>query len=179
VKRSGGSRHQRQAGYTLIELIIAAAIGAILMTGLTSVVLTSVRAANVATSRIEASSQTRAFQLDAYDDFALSWPPAPNGCAGTIANPCSVQPISLQGLRLSNSPSPTPNSYSVTYSWDGVQFVNRQVNGGTPVHAASDVSAFSWYLDGSAPFQTVVVSMTVTVQSYSESQTFRFNPRVK
>ena len=48
-----------------------------------------------------------------------------------------------------------------------------------PVHAATNVTAFSYYLDGAAPNQTVVVSLTVTFQSYSESQTLRFFPEVK
>jgi pantothenate synthetase len=40
---------------------------------------------------------------------------------------------------------------------------------------ATDVSAFAWYVDTNS---TVVVSITVTVQSYSESETFRFYPRI-
>ena len=61
-----------QGGYTLVEVIVASAIGAILMAGLTSVILTSVRANNIASSRIEASSQIRSFQFSAYDEFARS-----------------------------------------------------------------------------------------------------------
>ena len=48
--------------------------------------------------------------------------------------------------------------------------------------AASSVSAYSWYLDSSGANPTVVVSMTVTIDSYnskySQSQTLRFYPRI-
>ena len=68
------ARRRRQAGYTLIELIIASAIGLMVMGALTSVFVTMALGANTATSRVEASSQIRNFQLTAYDDFALSRP---------------------------------------------------------------------------------------------------------
>ena len=47
---------------------------------------------------------------------------------------------------------------------------------------ASNVSAYSWYVDRSGFYPTVVVSITVTIPSYnatySASQTLRFYPRV-
>jgi len=171
-----------QGGYTLIEVVIASAIGAILLGGLFSVIFTSSQAVKTATSRIEASQQIRNFQFSAYDDFAHSGMPVPSGCAGTSASPCTTQPIVLNGLRASNSTTPITAPYSVSYTWDGTAFVDRQV-GGVPNHAATNVTAFSWYLDGTAPNQTVVVSMTVTIQlsnqqSYGESQALRFYPQV-
>ena len=168
-----------QGGFTLVEVVIACAIGAILMTALTSVILTSVRASTIATSRIDASSQIRNFEFFAYDDFALGSVPSPSGC-GTAGNPCSTQAIVLSGTQVSNSVTPVAASYQVSYTWDGSSFLDRQIgaNPATAIHAATNVTGFSWYVDGSAPYQTVVVSLTVTVQSYSESQTLRFYPRV-
>lgn len=164
-----------QGGYTLVEVIVASAIGAILMSGLTSVILTSVRASDTASSRVEASSQIRSFQFFAYDDFARSDIPDTSGCA---ADPCTTEPIVLTGQQVSNSTHPAPAPYQVSYEWDGTSFLDRTVTGNPSVHAAVGVTAFSWYVDGTAPYQTVVVSMTVTVKSYSESQTLRFYPRV-
>jgi prepilin-type N-terminal cleavage/methylation domain-containing protein len=170
-----------QGGYTLVELIVASAIGLMVMTGLVSVVLTSWRANTTATSRIEASSQIRNFQFAAYDDFALSSLPIPAGCAATTSNPCTT-PIVLQGSQASNATAPVISRYQVTYSWDGASLLERQTRVGTnpPVNfdAATGVTAFTWYLDGSAPNQTVVVTISVTVQSYTETQALRFYPRV-
>jgi prepilin-type N-terminal cleavage/methylation domain-containing protein len=171
-----------QAGYTLVELIVASAIGLVVMTGLTSVVLTSWHANTIATSRIEASSQIRNFEFVAYDDFALSNLPVPTGCLATIASPCTT-PIVLQGSQASNDATPTISPYQVTYRWDGgTNLLERQTQLGTnpPVDfdAATGVTAFSWYLDGSAPYQTVVVTVSITVQSYIETQALRFYPRV-
>jgi prepilin-type N-terminal cleavage/methylation domain-containing protein len=166
-----------QSGYTLVELIVASAIGLFVMTGLTSVVLTTYRAGTTATSRIEASSQIRNFQFEAYDDFALSNLPVPNGCAGTAASPCTT-PIALQGMQASNAPNPTTSAYQVTYTWDGSNLLMRQVNGNPAVEAANGVTAFSWYLDGAGSHQIVVVTISVTVQSYTETQVLRFYPRV-
>ena len=163
---------RRQDGYTLVELIVASAVGVIVMTGLTSIILTSVQAGVTATSRVEASSQVRNFGLEAYDDFALSGLPH-GGCA----SPC-LSPIFLQGLRADNSAVPAIGPYQVSYSWTGplTGFINRTVGNNPPVHAASGVTSFSWYVDASD--QTVVVSLTVTVDTYAESQTFRFHPRL-
>jgi prepilin-type N-terminal cleavage/methylation domain-containing protein len=165
-----------QEGFTLVELLVASAIGVIVMTGLTSVVLTSWRAGSIATGRILASSQIRNFEFAAQDDFALSALPTPSGCAATIGSPCTTQVIALQGSRASNAAPPSINPYSVSYTWDGTGLVFRQVGANSPVEAATNVSAFSWYIDGSS--QTVVVTMSVTVQSYTQTQTFRFHTEV-
>jgi prepilin-type N-terminal cleavage/methylation domain-containing protein len=170
-----------QGGYTLVELIVASAIGLMVMTGLTSIVLTSWRANQTATSRVEASSQIRNFEFEAYDDFALSSLPLPTGCLATIVSPCTTA-IVLQGSQASNATTPAIAPYQVTYTWDGASLLERQTQVGTnpPVNfdAATGVTAFSWYLDGSAPNQTVVVTISITVQSYVETQTLRFYPRV-
>jgi prepilin-type N-terminal cleavage/methylation domain-containing protein len=167
-------QHARgQDGYTLVEVVIACAIGAILMSGLTSVILTSVRANDTASSRIEASTQIRNFQFSAEDDFARSAVPVRSGC-GTVRNPCTTQPIVLTGQQVPNSTVPVPAPYKVSYKWDGRSFLDRQSNANPAVQAAVNVTRFSWYVAGTAPDQTVVVSMTVTIQSYSESQTLRF-----
>jgi prepilin-type N-terminal cleavage/methylation domain-containing protein len=184
-------RHlQGQGGYTLVEVIIACALGAILMSALTSVILTSVRAGATANNRVQASNQIRSFQFFAYDDFAHSTLPNPVGC-GTAANPCTTQAIVLSGLRASNAPNPVVTQYNVSYTWNSATFVvNRTVGAGTPVGAATNVTDFSWYLSGTGQFRTVVVSMTVTVctpslvpcpvgnQSYAQSQSLQFYPRV-
>jgi prepilin-type N-terminal cleavage/methylation domain-containing protein len=166
-----------QSGYTLVELIVASAIGLFVMTGLTSMVLTTWRAGATAASRIEASGQIRNFQFAADDDFALANLPTPIGCAATAASPCTT-PIVLRGVQASNATNPTTSAYQVTYTWDGSNLLMRQVNGNPPVEAANGVTAFSWYLDGSVSHQMVVVTISVTVQSYTETQTLRFFPRV-
>jgi prepilin-type N-terminal cleavage/methylation domain-containing protein len=166
-----------QSGYTLIEVVITAAISAVVMSALTSVVLTTFNASKVATSRIQASSQIRSFQFFANDDFAHSGVPDTSGC-GTAASPCSTQPLVLNGVQVSNSVSPAPAPYQVTYTWDGASVLERQTSGGGDVNAATNVSAFSWYLEGASPRLTVVVSLTVTVGAYSQSQTLRFYPQV-
>ena len=163
-----------QSGYTLIELLIASAIGLIVMTGLASVVLTTWQAGNIATSRVEASSQIRSFQFDAYDDFALSGVPTLTNCAPASPPPCT---IALSGVQASNSATPIPSAYGVTYTWDGTN-VDRQIGSNAAVHAATGVTAFAATIAGTAPHETVVVTMTVKVQSYAETQTLQFYPRV-
>lgn len=163
-----------QRGYTLIELIITAALGALLLSALTSVVLTTWRAVAVASSRVEASGQIRNFAFFAYDDFAGSGAPTPGAC-GTPANPCTTQPLALSGLHATGSTSAPTEMYQVTYSWDGSNFLDRQVGGGATRHAATNVTAFSWFVDTNS---TVVVSIKVTIDAYSQYQTFRFYPRM-
>lgn len=170
-----------QRGYTLIEVIISVAIGAILMAALTSVILTSVRASGVATSRIEASSQIRNFQFYAYDDFANSDVSGLAGC--TQSAPCTTQQIVLTGTQLNSSGQPV-GTRMVSYTWDGSNFLDRQV-GNASVHAATNVTSFAYYIISSqspgVP-AVVVVNLTITVATlppYSESQTFLFYPRVK
>jgi prepilin-type N-terminal cleavage/methylation domain-containing protein len=165
-----------QDGFTLVEVVITSAIGLVVMSALTSVILTSYNASKIATSRIEASGEIRNFQFFAHDDFAHSVMPAPSGC-GTQGNPCT-SPIVLSGTQVSNSVAPVPAPFQVTYTWDGSEILDRQIGGGPASHMGTDVTSFSWYLDGAAPNQTVVVSLTVTVGAYSESQAFRFNPQV-
>ena len=165
-----------QGGYTLVELIVASAIGLMVMTGLTSVVLTTWRASTIATSRIEASGQIRNFEFFAYDDFAHSDVSSLGACTKQV--PCTTQPIVLTGTQVNNSGQPVPG-YMVSYTWDGSNFFDRQIAGaGAAVHAATGVSSLSWYLDGSTPNQTVVVTISITVQAYTETQTMRFYPRV-
>lgn len=162
-----------QAGFTLVELIITLAIGLLLMAALSSVILTSWRATTIASSRVEASSEVRNFEYYAYDDFARSAIPSGGSCVP--ATPCTTQPLTLSGVQVSNS-VPVPSSLSVTYTWDGSQFLDRSVSTtGVSSHVATDVTAFSWFVDTNS---TVVVSMTVTIQSYSETETFRFYPRM-
>jgi prepilin-type N-terminal cleavage/methylation domain-containing protein len=182
VKATPARYARSQGGYTLVELIVASAIGLMVMTGLTSVVLTSWRASTTATSRIEASGQIRNFQFEAYDDFALSNLPNPIGCFATFASPCKT-PIVLQGSQASNDTAPAISPYTVTYTWNsGGQLLERQTQLDTnpPVtfRAATGVTAFWWYLDGSGSHQTVVVTISVTVQSYTQTQALRFYPRV-
>lgn len=170
-----GGRGSGQDGYTLVELIIALAIGVLLMTALTSVVLTTWRGVTVASSRVEASDEVRNFEFIAYADFAASGLPVGTTCTDS-GSPCTTQPLVLSGVKASNSTSPTASPYQVTYTWDGSNFVNRQVaSTGATSHAASSVTAFSWWVDSNS---TVVVRLTVKVQEYSESQTFRFYPRL-
>lgn len=146
-----------QSGYTLVELIITVALGALLMSALTSVIFTATQGTNIAMSRVEASSQIRNFQQFAYDDFAQSNIWGLSGC--TKASPCN-SPISVG---------------PVSYTWDqSTNFLDRATSQVTS-HAATNVTAFSWYVDSNS---TVVVSITVTVQDYRESQVFRFYPRL-
>ena len=172
-------RKQRQGGFTLIELMIATSIGLIVLTGLTSVVFTTYQANQVATSRVEASGQIRNFEETAYDDFALSnLPPTPGDC-GTGAQPCTQDSIQLKGCAMTNSATPSLQRRTTVYAWNqGTQSIDRTVNAVPANSAASDVTAFSWYIDGGAPNQSVVVTMTVTISSYSQTQALRFHPRV-
>ncbi len=150
-RRTGG-----QDGFTLVEVIITLAIASLLLSALVSVIYTTSQATRIASSRVEASNELRNFQQFAYDDFAQSNVAVLAGC--TQASSCS-SPIALP---------------SVTYTWDGSNFLDRATSDVT-THAATNVTAFSWYVDTNS---TVVVSLTVTVQAYSLSQTFRFQPRI-
>lgn len=172
-------RTNHQGGFTLIELMIATAIGLVVLTGLTSVVFTTYRANQIATSRVEASGQIRNFEETAYDDFALSsLPPTPGGC-GTSAQPCTQDSIQLKGCGMTNSATPSLQSRTIAYAWNkGTQSIDRSLNA-VPVNSvASGVTNFAWYIDGVAPSQSVVVTMTVTITTYSQTQTLRFHPRV-
>ena len=175
------ARRRRQAGFTLIEVIIATALGLLVMGALTSVVLTSIIADNTAMARVEASSQVRNFQFTAYDDFVLARPPVPSGC-GTSGNPCTTQDLVLQGSRVPNAIGAAAAPYTVRYVWDASrQVVTRYVGTGSRV-AASNVTAYSWYIDRSGADPTVVVNFTVTIPTYnatySQSQTLLFYPRI-
>ena len=174
-------RHHSQAGFTLVEMLVATAIGAIVLSAVTSIVVTTVISTNVATSRVDAATQVRNFQLNAYDDTSRSSLPSAPGC-GTAASPCTSQAMVLSGIRMPNTGG-TPLPYTVTYTWDPSQdVVVRQVGGGSSRIVASGVTRYAWYIDAATGHPTVVVSMTVTVNtynaSYSESQAFRFYPRL-
>ena len=166
-----------QDGFTLVEVVISAAIGALLLGALVSVILTSTNAVSTAASRVEASSQIRSFEAFAYDDFARGDPSKLSGSC-TPSSPCTTQPITLSGTQVTNSsvPVPTPN-YQITYTWDQTKnLLKRQVVGsGASLTAATNVTLFQWYVDANA---SVVVSLRVTMGTYSESQTFRFSPRM-
>jgi prepilin-type N-terminal cleavage/methylation domain-containing protein len=157
-----------QGGYTLIEVIIATALGALLMGALISVILTTTRATAIATSRVEASSQIRNFEYFAYEDFAGSnVSDLAGGC--TPSSPCSTSAITLSG-----SDPGSPNQYQVRYTWDQAKKLLQRQVGSASINAATNVNGFAWYVDTN---NTVVVSLTVTVGTYSDSQTFRFYPR--
>lgn len=162
-----------QSGYTLVEVIVASAIGAVLMAGLSSVILTSVRAVDSASSRVQASSQIRSFVYFAYDDFDQSG--VPQACTPPPSGSC----LELSGLHASNSPTPVISNRTVTYIWDGSDFLDRQVDNDPPQHVASGVTAFSWSVTGGASRQTCVIQITVTVGSYAESQTLQFYPQAQ
>jgi prepilin-type N-terminal cleavage/methylation domain-containing protein len=176
-----------QAGFTLIELIIATAIGLVVMTGLTSVMFTAYRADRQATSRVEAAGQIRTFQQSAFRDFALSSvPPAPPSC-GSATTPCTQEPIQLSGCSITTNDGGATHvwqSHKATYTWNNsTQVVTRDVGSGVTFPAASHVSAFSWYVDGTSPNQSVVVTIAVTVNwaqssPYTQSQVLRFYPNV-
>ncbi|HKW07667.1 MAG TPA: type II secretion system protein [Candidatus Dormibacteraeota bacterium] len=166
-------RANLQSGYTLVEVIIALAIGALLMVALTSVIFSAVRASAVATSRVQASAEIRNFEYYAYDDFARSQAPSSGVC--TQASPCTTQALTLTGIQVSNT-TPQPHTVTVSYIWDGTSNLDRSVGGGGPSrHTATDVTAFDWYVDANS---TVVVSISVTVGTYTETSTFRFYPRM-
>ena len=174
-------RRRSQGGFTLIEVIIASAIGLMVMGALTSVVLTMALSANIATGRVEASAQIRDFQLTAYDDFSLSRPPAPTGC-GTQSSPCTTQDMILAGSRMPNPIGSVATPYTARYTWDSSQQTVTRFVGASSRVVASGVTAYSWYVDRSGAHPAVVVSMSVTIAfyntSYSESQTLLFYPRV-
>lgn len=172
---TGRRRTRAQSGFTLVELIIALAISVVVATALVEIVLTTATASNVAFGRVEASSQIRSFELRAESDFARSSLPSLSGCGSGPGSPCSTAPIVLTGLQASNSTSPTTSLVTVTYAWDGTANLDRSV-GGSSTRLGTSVTSFSWYEDSTT--NTVVIEMTVTVLSYSESQSFVFYPRV-
>lgn len=175
------ARRRRQAGFTLIEVVIASALGLMVMGALTSVVLTTVLSDNIASARVEASAQIRNLQSTAYDDFVHARAPVPSGC-GTSGNPCTTQELILQGSRMPNDIGGVAAPDTVRYTWDpSLQVVTRYAGISSRV-AASNVTAYSWYIDGSGAYPSLVISMTVTIPSYnatySQSQTLRFYPRI-
>lgn len=177
------SRRRAQAGYTLVEVLVATTIGTLVMGALTSVIVTTVLSTNVATSRVDASNQVRSFQLTAHDDMALSNVPQPSGCGGAPSSPCTTQPIVLQGTRMSNQDAGTASAYGVSYIWDpAAHVIVRQVAGGPQRIVATNVTSFSWYVDSTDAHAAVVVSLTVTFDTYNETfslfQSLRFYPRV-
>lgn len=175
------ARHRSQAGFTLIEVLIASALGLMVMAALTSVVLTTMMSDNTAIGRIEASAQVRNFQAIAADDFVLGRAPVPSSC-GTSGNPCTTQDLVLQGFRVPNEVGGVAASFTIRYAWDPVKRQVIRYWGTSSRVAASNVTAYSWYIDPSGANPTLVVSMTVTIPSYNatyrESQTFRFYPRI-
>jgi prepilin-type N-terminal cleavage/methylation domain-containing protein len=175
------ARKKRQAGFTLIELIIATALGVMVMGALSSVVVTSMIAVNTANARVETSSQVRNFQFAAADDVALARAPAPSGC-GTSASPCTTQDLVLQGSRVPNQDTGVAAPYTVRYAWDPSRKLVTRYTGTSSRVTATNVTAYSWYIERGGSVPSVVVSMTVTVAAYdtvySESQTFRFNAQV-
>lgn len=182
MKSTRAARHRSQAGYTLIELVIASGIGVIVMASLTSVVLTAVMASNTATSRVEASTQIRSFELSAYDDFAHSKQPALPASCGSAGKPfCTVEALVLSGLGMPNTVS-APTGRDVSYVWNrSRQLVTRSGPTGSR-NVATNVTAFDWHVDNSGAHATVVVNMTVTVDffngSHVQSQALQFLPRV-
>lgn len=159
--------------------MIATAIGLVVMSALTSVVFTTYQANQVATSRVDAAAQIRNFEQTAYDDFALSSLPAtPVGC-GSSAQPCTQAPIQLEGCAMTNSATPSLVSRTVAYAWSvSTHLIDRNVDSASVNPAASGVTAFSWYIDGAAPKQSVVITLTVTISATSQTQTLRFYPRI-
>ena len=157
----------------MVEVVIASAIGAVVMAGLASVILTSVQATGTATSRVEASSELRTIEFFARDDFARS--SVPTTCPGVPATSCLV----LRGQQVTGSSAPQAQPYQVMYTWDGSAFLDRQVGTEPARHIASDVTAFTWYVQGSGQKQTCVLQVTVTVGGYSESQTLLFYPQLQ
>ena len=176
-RRLATRSHNSQAGFTLIELLVATALGVVLLTALTSVVLTTYRADQTAIARTEVAGEIRNFQQNAYDDFASSAAPStPAGC-GTATTPCTESQITLVGCLPSTTYSVPSTKRTVNYQWtSGTRSIVRQV-GAESLPAASNVTGFSWYIDGGSGVPTVVVSITVQIQAISQSQTMRFYPR--
>jgi prepilin-type N-terminal cleavage/methylation domain-containing protein len=176
----------RQGGFTLVELIVATAIGLVVMAGLTSLMFTAYRADRQATSRVEAAGEIRSFQQSAIRDFALSALPGVPATCGTQIQPCTQDPIQLNGCSISSTDGTTFvwQSRTVTYSWSSAtEVVSRGVGSEPTIPTATNVSAFSWYVDGTPPDQSVVVTIAVTVDwavntPYTQSQILRFYPRV-
>jgi prepilin-type N-terminal cleavage/methylation domain-containing protein len=175
------ARRKRQAGFTLIELIIASTIGVLVMGALGSVVVTSMIAVNTANARVETSTQVRNFQFSAADDVALARAPAPTGC-GTPVTPCTTQDLVLQGSRVPNQDMGVAAPYTIRYAWDPNRKLVTRYAGTSSRVTSTNVTAYSWYIERGGSVPSVVVSMTVTVAAYdtvySESQTFRFNAEV-
>jgi len=179
-------RRRAQAGFTLIEVIIATALGLLVLSALTSVVMTTSMAAATITGRVETSAQIRNFQFAADDDFALARPPTPSGC-GTSSSPCTTA-IVLLGNLMPNDANPTVPAapFTVRYVWDpNLQIVTRFTEKGQKPPAGSSLAHHGVLVVHRyvGAHHTVVIAMTVTVRGsfgtiYNESETLRFYPRV-
>jgi prepilin-type N-terminal cleavage/methylation domain-containing protein len=161
-------RDQPQAGYTLVEILLAMGISTLLMAGLGLVIYTLFKANNTSDSRLQASSQIRTFQLAFHDDVAHN--------AGTIvcANPCTT--LTLSGSRY-NQGATGPCSLTVTYAYPSPSplLISRSV-GGKTTQVARNVKAFAATV-GADNSVTVTLTVQDPTGSFTETQVLYFDPR--
>lgn len=173
-----------QAGFTLVEMMIASAMGAIVMGALSSVVWLATSSNASVDPRLQASGQVRNLQtaLNADLTSARPAPLADSGCTQSV--PCTTFPIQVRGPIVparTGLAQPDPVAHYVTYCYIPAGSVVERFAGtltacpgaaGSGQAVARRLSSFSWYYTGTS----VVVSVSATVGSYSTGQVLLFNP---
>jgi prepilin-type N-terminal cleavage/methylation domain-containing protein len=160
-----------QAGYTLVEMILALGIGTMLIAGTALLLWTMFTANHTSDVRLQASAQIRNFQLAFHDDVVLNNRPVSITGNCTPPGPCT---ISLSGSRFNQGAS-GPGAFSVTYSYSSGT-VTRQVSGAGATEVAKNVARFC---PGVSAGNVVTVNLTAqdSLGAYSETQTLKFDPR--
>jgi prepilin-type N-terminal cleavage/methylation domain-containing protein len=171
------NRRRGEAGFTLVEVLIASTISVLVMSGATMLLYTFYISNFIANSRLQTSGQIRNFQLAFNDDAVLA---SSSICPAT---PCdNLTTLKLEGCRFSRGdPSPSnPSRFTAVYKWwppttSSPGTVSRTV-GGSTIQVARNVPGFTADVAGD---NSVTVTLTVQDSSkrYSQTQTLYFHPR--
>ncbi|MHB8571836.1 MAG: PulJ/GspJ family protein [Candidatus Dormibacteria bacterium] len=177
----GRSRRHRQAGFTLVELMISAALASFILAATVSVIWVAVGANNTWNPRLQANAQVRDLQLavqyDLEHDSIVLAPQSGSGCTPTTLGTS----LTLTGVQMSNVATPAPSVTSVTYGYDSSgKRVSRSTGtavASDPVYVARNVTAFTWSIDAGC---VLVVNMTATdpAASFTDAETLRFRSPV-
>jgi type II secretory pathway pseudopilin PulG len=185
------ARRRAQGGYTLVELIIASGLAAVVLAALTSVIFVVNQANRTWSPRLQATGEMRRFEHSFYDDAASGSTPT----TSATVNPCLVPgsaptpPIVVRGLTYSGN---TAQPYSAVYCFDPIRKTVKRFVGATSTLIARNVTVFSWSLhpgdndtipctDPSVTPCVIVIDITTTDYNsppfYTTTQRLRFYPR--